>query len=74
MWSRAILWSKAQWPFSGTDIITMDFRTVLLTEPNGQLERAVRISLLAEREKMKKRNKQTQTLKDNLLCVIISIP
>lgn len=49
MWSRAILWSKAQWPFSGTDIITMDFRTVLLTEPNGQLERAVRISLLAER-------------------------
>ena len=49
MWSRAILWSKAQWPLSGTDIITMDFRTILLAEPNGQLERAVSISLLAER-------------------------
>lgn len=27
----------------------MDFRTILLAEPNGQLERAVSISLLAER-------------------------
>lgn len=49
MWSRAILGSKAQWPFSGTDIRAMDFRTILLAEPDGQLESAVSIFLLAER-------------------------